>query len=190
MLIHSLQPVVGRELALRKLSPSGPSGLLRRWMTGKLLGVSEIYIPYRLYRVAVEDRRLRSSRLLAVDAVSRTLDPFEFDEPPAEGRCREVETRNHLPARLSEPETQAAALSKARRLLFAAGFFRLAKPVISVEVIGPEFHIPYWAGFYGTEKNVSLVMLDAIRGTIEGGKATQSVRAWLLEDSERTQVVA
>jgi hypothetical protein len=179
MLIRSLQPVVGRELAWRKLSPSGPSGMVRRRITGKLLGVGEIYIPYRLYRVKIEDRHLQSERLLAVDAVSGTLDPFEFPESPKS--CLEIETRNHLPARLSEAATRAAVLTKARRLLFSAGFFRLARPAISAEVIEPEFHIPYWAGFYGAEKNVGVVMLDAVRGTVEGGKATHSVRTWLME---------
>ena len=190
MLIRSLQPAVEREVALRKLSPAGPSGILRRWTMGKFLGLSEIYIPYRLYRVNVEDRGVRSSRLLAVDAVSNTLDPFEFSEPPTQDRCRNIETRNHLPARLSEAETRASVIAKVRRLLFSAGFFRLAKPVLSAELLEPEFYVPYWAGFYGEEKSVRVVMLDAIRGTIEGGKATHSVRAWLLEDSEQQTVVA
>jgi hypothetical protein len=43
------------------------------------------------------------------------------------------------------------------------------------------FFIPYWAGFYGQEHSVRVLMLDAIRGTIEGGKITSSVKAWLLE---------
>src|SRR5882672_6358239 len=181
MLIRSLQPAVEREVALRKLSPAGPSGILRHWTTGKFLGLSEIYIPYRLYRVKVEDRGVQSSRLLAVDAVSNTLDPFEFAEPPMKDSCSDIETRNHLPARLAETETRASVIAKARRLLFSAGFFRLAKPAISAELIESEFYVPYWAGFYGEEKSVSVVMLDAIRGTIEGGKATHAVRAWLAE---------
>lgn len=190
MLIRSLQPAVEREVALRKLSPAGPSGIFRRWTTGKFLGLGEIYIPYRLYRVKVEDHGVQSSRLLAVDAVSNTLDPFEFAELSTKDSCRDIETRNYIPARLSEAETRASVLAKVRRLLFSAGFFRLAKPVLSAELIESEFYIPYWAGFYGEEKNVGVVMLDAIRGTIEGGKATHSVRAWLLEDSEQRTVVA
>jgi|SRR5689334_6978411 len=189
MLIRSLQPAVEREVALRKLSPTRPSGILRRWTMGKFLGLSDIYIPYRLYHVKIHDHRMQSSRLLAVDALSAALDPFEFSEPPAWDRCRYVETRNQLPTRLAEIETRASVLAKARRLLFSAGFFRLAKPMISAE-LESEFYVPYWAGFYGEEKSVGVVMLDAIRGTIEGGKATHSVRAWLLEDSEQRTVVA
>jgi hypothetical protein len=173
MLIRSLQSVVEREQALSKFS--------HRWMSGKLLGVADIYIPYRLYKMNLEDRRVRTTRLLAIDAVSGNLDPFEFSETPLQNRYTDMETRNFLPAQLSEPETHAAALAKFRRLLFSAGFFRLAKPVISVELVESVLFIPYWAGFYGQEHSVRVLMLDAIRGTIEGGKITSSVKAWLLE---------
>src|ERR1700729_3198725 len=118
MLIRSLQSVVEREQALSKFS--------RRWMSGKLLGLADIYIPYRLYKINLEDRRVRTARLLAIDAVSGNLDPFEFSESPVPSRCTDMETRNYLPAQLSEPETHAAALTKFRRLLFSSGFFRLA----------------------------------------------------------------
>jgi hypothetical protein len=190
MLIRSLQPAVERKVALRKLSPAGPSGILCRWTMGKFLGLGEIYIPYRLYHVKIHDHRMQSSRLLAVDALSAALDPFEFSGPPTQDRCRDIETRNHLPARLAEAETGASVLAKVRRLLFSEGFFRLAKPVISAELLESELYVPYWAGFYGEEKSVGIVMLDAIRGTIEGGKATHSVKAWLLEDSEQRTVAA
>jgi hypothetical protein len=182
MLIRSLKPVVGHELALRKLSPTGPSGIIRRWMSGELLGLSEIYIPYRLYKVCVDDRSVRTTRCMAVDAVSGNLDPFEFAAPPTPDHCIHMETPNYFPARLSEAETQASAREKVRRLLFSAGFFRLAKPVISSELIQAEFYFPYWAGFYGAAENVQVLMLDAVRGTIEGSKASTSIRSWLLED--------
>ncbi len=141
MLIRSLQSAVEREQALSKFS--------RRWMSGKLLGVADIYIPYRLYKVNLEDRRVRTARLLAIDAISGNLDPFEFSESPLQNRCTDMETRNYLPAQLSEPETHVAALAKFRRLLFSAGFFRLAKPVISSNwlsplslfLIGPDFTV-------------------------------------------------
>ena len=176
MLIRSLQSVVEREQAFSKFS--------RRWMSGKLLGVADIYIPYRLYKINLEDRRVRTARLLAIDAVSGNLDPFEFSESPLQSRCVDMETRNYLPAQLSEPETHAAALAKFHRLLFSAGLFRLAKPVISVELVEAVFFMPYWAGFYGQECSVRVLLQDAIRGTIEGGKITSSVKAWLLEANQ------
>jgi hypothetical protein len=183
MIICSLQPAVDRELALRNFSPAGPLGTLRRWRTGKLLGISDIYIPYRLYRVQVEDIRTRSARFLAVDAMSGALDPYEFPEPPLPGKSVEVVTSNSLPVRLAEDETRAFVLEKLRRLLFSNGFFRLAKPVMTAEMMSTTFYIPYWAGFYGGPRNVRVQVLNAVRGTIEGSKVSSLVKAWLLEQS-------
>lgn len=183
-MIRSLQSGFGRELALRRLSPPWPFGILRRWMTGKLLGIGGIYIPYRLYRVKVESRRARNTRFLAVDATSGALDPYEFSEDPLQGRCIEVETRNCLPIRLGEAETHALVLEKVRRLLFSKGAFFSGAPAIAAESAGEEFYIPYWAGFFGPEHNVRMLMLNAVRGTIEGNKAAGVVRAWLLEQSD------
>jgi hypothetical protein len=180
-MIFSLQSEIGHEHALRKLSPSGPLGMVRRMMTGDLLGVSDIYIPYRLYKVTVDDRRVRSARYLAVDAISGALDPYEFGELPGQERYAEVETHNCLPVRYAEADSRALILEKARRMLFSGGFFRLARPVIAAELIGSEFYVPYWAGFYGQEQNVKVLMLDGIRGTVEGSKVSHLVRAWLLE---------
>ena len=53
--------------------------------------------------------------------------------------------------------------------------------MIYVELVESALFIPYWAGFYGQEHSVRVLMLDAIRGTIEGGKITSSVKGWLLE---------
>ena len=183
MIIRSLQPALDRELALRNFSPAGPLGILRRWRTGKLLGISDIYIPYRLYRVQVEDIRVRNARFLAVDAMSGVLDPYEFPEPPLPGQSVEVETSNALPVRLAETETRAFVLEKLRRLLFSAGFFRLAKPVMTAEMTGATFYIPYWVGFYGGPQNVRVQVLNAVRGTIEGSKVSSLVKTWLLERS-------
>jgi hypothetical protein len=180
MMIRSLQSVVDRELAWRSLSPRGPLGILRSWRAGKLLALGDIYIPYRLYQVKLDDHRIRSTRFLAVDAVSGRLDPYEFPESPMPGSCAEVEAKNYLPSRLAEDETHGLILEKVRRLLFSAGFFRLVKPAITAMEVG-EFYIPYWAGFYGELHNVSVLMLNAVRGTIEGSKASNLVKTWLLE---------
>ena len=47
--------------------------------------------------------------------------------------------------------------------------------------MGPEFYIPYWAGFYGDEDNLSLIVLNAVRQTVEGNKVRRLVKTWLLE---------
>jgi hypothetical protein len=182
--IRTLRATIGRELALSRLAPSGLGAMLRRVITGKLMGLSELYIPYRLYKVTVYDRRLCSTRYLAMDAVSGHLDPYEFREPHAQEYCAEIETRNCLPARITETAAQALVLDKSRRLLFSGGFFRLTKPVMAAEMIGSEFYIPYWAGFYGGEQNLNVLVLDAMRGTVEGSKVSQLVKDWLLEQPE------
>jgi hypothetical protein len=182
MMIRTLQSVVGREQALRILSPRGLVGIVRRWHTGKLFALGDIYIPYRLYQVKVDDYRVRSARFLAVDAISGGLDPYEFAESPLHERCAEVETANYLPTQLAEAHTRTLVSEKVRRLLFSTGFFRLVKPAITMDLIG-EFHIPYWAGFYGEAHNVSVLMLNAVRGTIEGSKASNLLKTWLLQHS-------
>ncbi|HEV7522588.1 MAG TPA: hypothetical protein VGP89_15905 [Candidatus Angelobacter sp.] len=182
MMIRSLQSVVDRELAWRSLSPRGALGIVRRWRAGKLLALSDIYIPYRLYQIKVDDHRVRSTRFLAVDAISGALDPYEFAESPLHGRCVEVDAANYLPAQLAEDDSRTLVLEKVRRLLFSGGFFRLVKPAITTNLIG-EFYIPYWAGFYGEAHNVSVLILNAVRGTIEGSKASNLVKNWLLERS-------
>jgi len=186
MAIYSLQCEMTYAEALRKLSPSGVLSSLRRWIGGPLHGIAEIYIPYRLYRVAIDDRGIRSVRYYAIDAAAGTLDPYEFHGPPDPHSLIEVDTRNFHPVRLDEDRTKKAVTEKVRRLLYSRGFFRLANPVITAELMESEFYIPYWAGFYGDEQHVSVTVLNAVRQTVEGSKVRRLVEAWLLErDSQR-----
>src|SRR5215471_15399801 len=112
MTICSLQPRMSYQTALRKLSASGVLGPLRHWMTGPLRGVAGIYIPYRLYKITVDDRRLQSVRFYAVDAAAGTLDPYEFAGPPDAEDCVERETRNCHPVRLDERQTKKIVTEK------------------------------------------------------------------------------
>lgn len=172
--------------ALTRLSASGPLNGLRRWINGPLRGVAEIYLPYRLYRVRVDDRRFQNAHYYALDAAAGTLDPYEFAEPPAADMWAEVETHNIHPTRLDESHTQRLAVDKVRRLLYSKGFFRFHNPRITAELARDEFYIPYWAGFYGDQQNIGITVLNALRRTVEGSKARHLVKTWLLEgDSKR-----
>jgi hypothetical protein len=172
--------------ALRRLSASGPLNGLSRWINGPLRGVAEIYLPYRLYRITVEDRGIHKVHYYAVDAAAGTLDPYQFSAPPAADARVEVETRNFHPARLDQSETQKLAIERVRRLLYSRGFFRAANPVITAELVPPEFYIPYWTGFYGDERDIRITVLNALRRTVEGSKVRHLVKTWLLErDSQR-----
>ena len=174
MAIPSLPSRVAREQAVRRLSPS----IFQRWLTGKLLLIADLYIPYRLYKVTCEDPKLQAIRYYAIDAIAGILDPYEFPSVP---RQDEVETRNFLPASLEESRTRELAVEKTRRVIFSRGFFRIARPLITAELIEPELYVPYWAGFYGARENLSVVVLDAVRGSIEGKKAAQVVKACLAD---------
>jgi hypothetical protein len=181
MTICSLQHNVNSALALRRLDSSGGFNAVRRWLNPPLRGIAEIYIPYRLYRVTAEDRGVRRARYYAIDAASGALDPYEFANPP-EPHEFEVETRNCYPVRLAENETRSLAIQKLRRLLFSGGFFRLAHPQLTAELIHSEFYLPYWVGFYGDEQNVNLKVLNAVRETMEGNKVRHLLQTWLLEN--------
>lgn len=165
--------------ALRKLGTADGLGLLRRWLSGSLCGIAEIYLPYRLYKVMLDDRRIQSVRYYAVDATTGTLDPYEFATAPGEDAWIELETRNFHPVRLGESETRKIIVEKVRRLLYSRGFFRLANPNITADLVTPEFYIPYWAGFYGGEQNLSATVLNAVRQTVEGSKMRRAVQTWL-----------
>lgn len=176
MTIHTPQQRVNRALALRLLDPQG----IRRWINGSLRGIAEIHIPYRSYRVTVEDRGRRRARYFAIDAASGALDPYEFVNSLEIHPC-EVEAHNCYPVRLAENETRSLAVQKLRRLLFSGGSFRLAHPQLVAELIDSELYLPYWVGFYGDEQNVSLKVLNAISETIEGSKVRYLLQAWLQE---------
>jgi hypothetical protein len=171
-----------RALALRRLDSSGGFNPVTRWLDGPLRGMAEIYIPYRLYKVTVEDRGVRRARCYAIDAASGALDPYEFANLPQPHEWTEVEKSDCYPVRLAEHETRSLAVQKLRRLLFSRGFFRLAYPQLTAELINSEFYLPYWVGFYGDEQNVNLKVLNAVRETMEGSKIHQLLQAWLLEN--------
>jgi len=149
MTICSLRHETDSRLALRKLASPGIDGVLQRWWSGPLRGVAEIYIPYRLYRVSVEDRRFRRVQYYALDGASGTLDPYEFAALPESQEWTEVEAPNCHPVRVEERKTRELAIEKVRRRLFTRGFYRLTSPRLTAELIQPDFYLLYWVGFYG-----------------------------------------
>jgi hypothetical protein len=179
MMIRVFQGAMSRAEALKMLTPSGPATAVRRLLHGPLIGMCDVFIPYRLYKITTQNRDARGVRFLAVDAVAGTLDPYEFPYPPKAEHFTEVETRNFISEGLPEEQTRAIVLGTSRRRLFSGGFFRLSNPVITAEFIGPEFHVPYWTGFYGSHSNVKVIMLDAVRRTTEGAKVSDVVTTWL-----------
>src|SRR6476660_655059 len=148
MLIKSLKSRVNREQALHLLSSSGASGVLRRWLTGNLTLLADIYIPYRLYKIACHGPKSQSAHCYAIDALSGLLDPYQFSEIPVQSEFVGIETQNFMPPSLDEGRTRELAIEKARRVIFSRGFFRLAHPRITAELVQTALYIPYCAGFY------------------------------------------
>jgi len=179
--IRSLQPKVGVQEAVRIFAPSGPKGWLSRLRQGPLLAVADIYLPFRLYQVVVDDEEVSKTSWYAVDARSGVLDLYVFPRDPAGTGIVEltVEPRNCPDARITECDTRHRAVDAVRRKLFSTGFFRIRKPQISAELLDSGLHVPYWAAFYGNKDCVRTAVLDAVRGRLEGGKARHVIESWI-----------
>ena len=176
--LHTLKPNVTRQDAQRAFSV-GLSARAWRMRSGPLQRIAEAYVPYRGYRVNYNMAGVEQSRFFALDAVTGSLDLFEFPKAPEGDELLGVQTRNYLPSSLSSAEAENLLREKALRAIFLQGFFKLRGGKINVAREGPEFCIPYWLGFHGTANMVRCRVLDAVRHRIEGAKATALFEQWL-----------
>ncbi len=176
--ILSIRPNVRREEAERLLAPASLFGLLRRLNMGRLRALAEVYLPFHVHEVAITNRGRKQTRFFAVDAVSGNLDLYGFDGQPEDAIS--VETRNRLPAQLSRQRSRQIVVEKVRRAVFQNGFFRLHKVSICAALAAREIHVPYWVGFFGSEEDMKLVAIDAVRRRVEGGKVVKLIRGWLM----------
>ena len=158
----------------------GLSGLLRRVRWGPLRSLANAHVPFRLYRLIMENGGRRQSRLLALDAVSGDLDPYAFDRVPQANELTRLETRNCLPASLAETHGREIVVECARREVYRTGFFRVRGLQIRAELLPTELHIPYWIGFFGSEDRARLAVLDAVQRRAQGAKARAFFQTWLL----------
>jgi hypothetical protein len=176
--LHTLKPNVTRQDAQRAFSV-GPSARFWRLRLGPLQRIAEAYVPYRGYRVRYNMAGVVHSRFFALDAVTGSLDLFEFPKAPDGEQLIDVQTRNHLPSSLLSADAENLLRDKALRAIFLQGFFKLRGGKIHVTREGQEFYIPYWLGFHGTANMVRCRVLDAVRRRIEGAKATALFEQWL-----------
>jgi hypothetical protein len=177
--IRSLMPNVTREQAIRQFLSRGPVALFRQAAYGPLRSVAELYIPFRLFRAQVSNHGQTEERLVALDAVSGTLDLFQFDHVPTDAETMFLETRNCPPALLSDPAAVALVIMKLRRLLYSRGFFRLRNFEVDATSLSAEIHVPYWLGFRGAGARAHVLVIDAVRRRLEGAKVRRLVEAWL-----------
>lgn len=177
--IRSLKPNVTREQAIRQFSPHGPTALFRNVAFGRLRSVAEFFIPFRLFRAQITNRGMAEERLVALDAVSGTLDLYQFDHPPTDAETIWLETRNHpLPA-LADRLAIEQVVAKLRRVLYSRGFFKMRGLQITVVPLENDLHIPYWLGFRGSDSRARVSVIDAVRRSLEGAKVRRLVEAWL-----------
>lgn len=160
-------------------SPGGFAESLRNFVVGPLRSVADFYIPFRIYRVEIENRGEKTSHIFGLDAVTGSLDLYTWEALPDESETSLLDTRNRLPVALSGEDAQRMVTDKVRRLIFMQGFFRVSNFRITAELVPGEIYIPYWAAFRGHGIRASVSVLDAVRRKMEGSRVREMLRNWL-----------
>ncbi len=171
MLIRCFKPNVTRERAVAMLRQP-----LREWRVGRLRLATDFYLPYRLFRMTLDDGRRARDLLMAVDAVTGGLDPYSFDEFQPD-QLVELETDRVASGAISETQALAQLEERLTRQAFLKGVFKLGELKISGEQIAA-FYLPYWIGVYERNDRPHLEVIDAVRGRFEGAKVREIVTAW------------
>jgi hypothetical protein len=177
--IQVLRANVSQEDALRAFSARGTALLFWNLRSGSLQRIADVYVPFRVYRARYEMNRSIQDRLFALDAVSGSLDLFSFPHLPSGDQLQSLETRNSLPAALTEAESARIVRDKVLRVIFLQGFFKLRGSQVEILRQPLEFHVPYWLGFYGGRRTVRCRVMDAVRRRVEGAKASAFFEQWL-----------
>ena len=181
--VRSLKPNVTREQAILQFSSTGIPRWFRNAAFGPLRSVAELYVPFRLFQVQIVNRGQADERLIALDALAGTLDPFHFDHVPQEAETITVETRNCPHAQLDDALAAELVVAKLRRFLYGRGFFRMQGLQITATPISRDLHIPYWLGFRGSNGRARVAVIDAVRRRFEGAKMRRLVEAWLTSNT-------
>jgi hypothetical protein len=176
--IRSLRPNVSLQEARQRLSTDGLRGALRKLRLGPRRSLAQIYIPFDSFRIEINRGSAVENGFLMVDAVAGILDPYYLEQLPSAADCIAVRTRNLLPRILSPELSQQNAEQRIRRLIFQQGFFRLRTLEIKAELQPTLIYVPYWVGFFGPDLQVRMVVIDAVRGQVEGAKVRVLLQQW------------
>lgn len=177
--IRTLKPNVNREQAVEQFSASGASRLLRNGLYGPLRSVAEFYVPFRLFRAHIVNGGTMDENLVALDAVSGTLDLFKFDHVPGESETVHIETRNCAAPGIDDARATELLVAKLRRVLYSRGFFRMRGLSITASPLDDELFVPYWLGFRGSGNAARVSVIDAVRRRPEGAKVRRLVENWI-----------
>ena len=177
--IRTLKPNVTREEAVAQFSASGLSKLFRNTVFGPLRGVAEFYVPFRLFRARIMNGGATDENLVALDAVTGTLDLFKFDHVPDDAETMHIETRNCAASGLESQRAIELLIAKLRRVLYSRGFFRMRDLSITATPLDDELFVPYWLGFRGAGNDARVSVIDAVRRRPEGAKVRRLVEHWI-----------
>lgn len=177
--IRTLKPNVNREQAVEQFSGSGISKLFRNGFFGPLHSVAEFYVPFRLFRARIVNGGATDENLVALDAVTGTLDLFKFDHVPDESETVHIETRNCATPELENERATELLVAKLRRVLYSRGFFRVRGLSITATPLEDEVFVPYWLSFRGSGNNARVSVIDAVRRRPEGAKLRRLIEHWI-----------
>jgi hypothetical protein len=173
---------VTREEAIRHFSEGVVNGVAQL-IRGPVRSLAELYIPYRLFQVIIRSAGREQNQTFALDAVRGALDLYRLPALTDNGQFMTLETRNALPSGLDESQAAARLIEKVRRMVFTRGFFRVRDLKIEAIPIPGEICVPYWVCFRGSQDDVHLAVLDAVRRRPEGAKVRRLVEEWLRSDA-------
>jgi len=152
----------------------------RQLRYGRLRLAFDFYVPFRLFKVTVDDGRKIIDSLLAIDASTAKLDLIQFDEIPTEDERHHIESERLLPVSaigVDEQEAFKRLEEKMMRSVFMKGFFRLAGWRINGEPV-EVLYMPYWVGVYERQGSARLEIINALQGRFEGAKLREIVAEW------------
>ncbi len=159
-------------------------GLLRLARQGSLARLAMVYLPFRMFRSTVHNTVRKSEQheeqLVAIDAMTGTLDLYQFAALPSDGETTIVHTTNTPTQRLLLPELEAKLGDKLRRTIFRRGFYALRDFRLELTPLD-EIYVPYWVAFRGRGEVAHLEVLDAVRRSPEGDKVRRLIEQWIAE---------
>src|SRR5207249_11339247 len=104
----------------------------------------------------------RDQRIFGLDAVIGVLELYHFEQLPSERDVVYCESRNCAEALLEEPRPTELLMTKVRRLVSSAGFFRIRNLSISAQPLAGEIHVHSWVGFRGRVAHAHAQLMDAV----------------------------
>src|SRR5687767_1335764 len=91
--VRSLAPRVSESQAIEAFE----KGVWRAIRGEQLRSIAAAYLPFRLYEVGVTNGGKRTVSIFAIDAVTASLDLYEFEHVPERAEVVTVESANALP---------------------------------------------------------------------------------------------